>query len=116
MGGKGGFRQMGISAAMSDLIDFFQLEATFNSTTRCTHEVVQTSDRAQLSKEWKREADPIGHGGSGIVWLEHESKGNQSRVVKQILKGTPTSPLPTDYRRELLALGRLSKVSIKKFK
>lgn len=100
---------------MSDLIDFFQLEATFNSSTRSTHEIVQTSDRAQLKKEWKREADPIGHGGSGIVWLEHDSEGKQSRVVKQILKGTPTTPLPTDYKRELLALGRLSKVSIKNF-
>ncbi|MCJ1349791.1 hypothetical protein MMC31_008032 [Peltigera leucophlebia] len=94
---------------MSDLIDLFQLEATFNSTTRSTHEIVQTSDRAQLKKEWKREADPIGHGGSGIVWLEHDSEGKQSRVVKQIRKGAATTSLPTDYKRELLALGRLSR-------
>lgn len=100
---------------MSDLIDFFQLEATFNPTRRYTHEIVQTSDRVQLKKKWKREAEPIVHGGSGILWLEHDREGNQSRVVKQIIKGTPTTPLPTDYKRELLALGRLSKVRVKSF-
>lgn len=39
------------------------------------------------------------------MWLEHDSKGIQSRAVKQILKGTPTKSLQTDYKRELLALG-----------
>ena len=106
-------------SAQSDLIDFFQLNATFNPTTRCTREVIQGSDRAQLKRqvvivrEWKRKAEPIGNGGSGIIWLEHDEDGKESRVVKQILKATPTTPLETDYKRELQALGRLSKVSSK---
>ena len=31
------------------------------------------------------------------------------RAIKEIRKGTQSAPLPVDYRRELLALGRLSK-------
>ena len=106
-------------SAQSDLIDFFQLNATFNPTTRSTREVIQSSDRARLKrqivtvKEWKRQEEPIGHGGSGIVWLEHDEDGKESRVVKQILKATPTTPLQADYKRELQALGLLSKVSSK---
>ena len=108
-------------SALSDLIDFFQLNATFDPTTRVTHEIIQSSDRAQLKrqivtvKEWKRKAEPIGYGGSGIVWLELDEDGKESRVVKQIHKATPTIPLVTDYKRELHALGRLSKVSSKTF-
>lgn len=46
--------------AQSDLIDFFKLDTTFDPTTRFTHEVIQSSDWAQLKqqivtvKEWKR--------------------------------------------------------------
>ena len=103
-------------SAQSDLIDFFELNATFDPTTRFTREVIRSSDRAQLKrqvitvKKWKREVEPIGIGGSGIVWLEHDEDG-KGRVVKQILKATATTPLQTDYKRELQALGRLSKVS-----
>ena len=103
-------------SAQSDLIDFFRLNATFDPTTRSTREVIQSSDRAQLKrrvvtvKEWKRQVEPIGNGGSGIIWLEHDEDGKE-RVVKQIFKATPTTPLQTDYKRELQALGRLSRVS-----
>ena len=106
-------------SAQSDLIDFFQLNATYDPTTRSTREVIQSSDRSQLKrqivtvKEWKRQAEPIGQGGSGIIWLEHDEDGKESRVVKQLRKNTPTTPLETDYKRELQALGRLSKVSFK---
>ncbi len=105
-------------SAQSDLIDFFQLNATFDPTTRSTREVIRSSDRAQLKrqivtvKEWKRQVEPIGNGGSGIVWLEHDKDGKE-RVIKQIFKATTTTPLQTDYKRELQALGRLSKVSCK---
>ena len=104
-------------SAQSDLIDFFRLNATFDPTTRCTREVIRSSNRAQLKrqivtvKEWKRQDDPIGYGGSGIIWLEHDEDGKESRVVKQITKAT--TPLETDNKRELQALGRLSKVSSK---
>ena len=105
-------------SAQSDLIDFFQLNATFDPTTRTTREVIRSSDRAQLKrqiitvKEWKRQIEPIGIGGSGVVWLEHDEDGKE-RVVKQIFKATTATPLQTDYKRELQALGRLSKVSSK---
>lgn len=105
-------------SAQSDLIDFFQLNATFDPTTRSTSEVVRSSDRTQLKrqiitvKKWKRQPEPIGMGGSGIIWLEHDEDGKE-RVVKQILKATTTTPLRTNYKRELQALGRLSKVSSK---
>ena len=108
-------------SAQSDLIDFFQLDATFDPTTRSTREVIRSSDRAQLKrqivtvKEWKRQAEPIGHGASGIIWLEHNEDGSESRAVKQIIKATPMKPIQTDYKRELQALGRLSKVSPKIF-
>ena len=94
-------------SAQSDLIDFFQLNATFDPTTRSGREVIQSSDRAQLKrqivtvKEWKRKAEPIGHGGSGILWLEHDEDGKESRLVEQIIKATPTIPLESDYRRAL---------------
>ena len=107
-------------SAQSDLINFFQLNATFDPITRSTREVVRSSDRAQLRrqivtvKEWKRQVEPIGHGGTGIVWLEHDEDGKE-RAVKQIFKATTTTPLQTDYKRELQALGRLSKVSSKNF-
>ncbi len=102
-------------SARSDLIDYFQLNAMFDPTSRSTREVIQSSDRARLKrqivtvKEWKRQVEPIGNGGSGIVWLEHDEDGKE-RVVKQIFKATTTTPLQTDYKRELQALGRLSKV------
>ena len=105
-------------SAQSDLIDFFHLNATFDAATRSTREIVRSSDRAQLKrqiitvKEWKRQVEPIGYGGSGIIWLEHNEDG-ESRVVKQLTKATATIPLQTDYKRELQALGRLSKVSSK---
>ena len=106
-------------SAESDLIDFFQLNATYDPTTRSTREVIQSSDRAQLKrqivivKEWKRQAEPIGHGGSGIIWLEHNEDGEESRVVKQIIKAASVIALQAGYKRELQALSRLSKVSSK---
>lgn len=106
-------------SVQSDFINFFELNATFNPTTRCTREVIQRSDRAQSKrqivtvKEWRREPEPIGYGGTGIIWLEHDEEGKESRVVKQISKATPSTPLESDYRRELQAFGQLSKVSSK---
>lgn len=105
-----------LMSAQSGLIDFFRLNATFDSNTHSTREVIQISDRIQqkrrvvIVKEWKRQVEPIANGGSGIIWLEHDEDGKE-RVVKQIFKATPTIPLQTDYNRELQALSRLSKVS-----
>lgn len=44
-------------------------------------------------------------------WLEHNHEEEESRAVKEFLKGTPTTPLKIDYRQELLSSGQLSKVS-----
>ncbi len=104
-----------------DLINFFQLDATFNPITWCTREVIRRSDRAQFKRQivtvkgWRRQPEPIGHGGFGIIWLEYDEDRKESRVVKQILKATPTTPLLTDYKRELQAFGQLSKVSFHNF-
>lgn len=101
---------------MSELINFFKLSATFDPTTNSTREVVQTSDRAQFRrqitvvKKWTRLAE-LGHGAGG-VWLEYEEANKESRAVKQIPKGTPSTPFRGNPKRELLALSRLSKVSI----
>lgn len=96
---------------------FFQIEATFDEDTGSTREVTRSFDRAQPQleiitvKQWKRRREPIAHGGSGIIWLEHDEDGKE-RAVKQISKfGTTTTPLQIDYKRELQALGHLSKVS-----
>lgn len=45
------------------------------------------------------------------MWLEHNHEEGELRAVREIPKGTPTTLLRIDYGRELLALGRLSKVS-----
>lgn len=103
-------------STQSDLIDYFKLNAVYNPDTKSTREVTQTSDRTQFErqvtvvKKWRRSTKRLGCGAFGTVWLEHNHEG-ESRAVKEIPKGTPTTPLSIDYRRELLALGRLSKVS-----
>lgn len=101
----------------SDLIDYFKLNAVYNADTNSTREVTQTSDRTQFQrqvtvvKEWRRSTKRLGHGAFSIVWLEQNHKEGELRAVKEISKATPSNPLKIDYRRELLALGRLSKVS-----
>ena len=103
-------------STQSDLIDYFKLDAVYNPDTNSTREVTQTSDRAHFKrqvtiiKEWKR-STKLGSGAYGIVWLERNHEGEEFRAVKEIPKGTPSTPLTIDYKRELLALSRLSKVS-----
>ena len=108
-----------ISAQLDLISDFFHLDATYNRTTCSTCEVIQSFDRAQLKrqivtlKKWKRQKEPIGFGASGTIWLEHDEDGKESRVVKEMIKVTPTSTLQIDHKRELHALGCLSKASSK---
>ncbi len=96
-----------LNRSQLNLINFFQLDATFNLITWYTHEVIRRSDWAQFKqqivtvKEWKRQPKPINYGWSKIIWLKHDKDGMESRVVKQILKATPTTPLLTDYKYEL---------------
>ncbi len=97
----------------SDLIDFFKLNATFDPITASTIETVQNSDRTRREVKivkWKR-TKFLGRGAFGSVWLEQDHKEKNLRAVKEIAKGTTTSP-KLDYTRELLALSRLSKVRV----
>ena len=102
-------------ASLSDLIDFFKLDAAFDAITASTCEKVRVSDRTQrkrqvvVVKEWKR-IKRIGRGAFGTVWVEHDQEGN-TRVVKEVVKETSSMSVKVDYKRELSALGRLSKVS-----
>ena len=103
----------------SDLIDFFKLNVRFDATdSRTTIEIIEKSDRAKglrqvrEEKTWKQ-IKPIGKGSFGSVWLEkYQGHPTQLRAVKEISKdgGTNASVLRVDYTRELVALGRLSKV------
>ncbi len=99
-------------SAGSDLIDFFKLNATFDPLTASTSETVQNSDRTRREitiVKWKR-TKLLGRGGSGNVWLEHDHEEKKLRAVKEIPKGTTTTPSKMDYTRELLALSQMSKV------
>ena len=103
----------------SDLIDYFKLDVIFDPTdSKTTIETTETSDRAQgrrqvrVIKRWKQIKN-IGRGSFGKVWVESDQGDpTNRRAVKEISKdgGTNTSALVVDYTRELVALGRLSKV------
>ena len=100
----------------SDLIDYFKLNAQFDVANNTTIETVQTSDRSRglrqvtVVKKWRR-VKRIGQGACGAVWLESDDAPIENhRAVKEITKDLHSSTLKVNYTRELLALGRLSKV------
>lgn len=101
--------------ASSDLEELFRLDITFDTTNGVIIETRNFSDRALRVRQGKsvtrwKNGTCLGHGASGIVWMQREEQAPEKcRAVKQIPKGTRSAPLPVDYRRELLALGRLSK-------
>ncbi|KAL8785895.1 MAG: hypothetical protein Q9195_008440 [Heterodermia aff. obscurata] len=101
--------------ASSDLEELFRLNITFDASKELTIETRNISDRARRVRQattvtkW-RNTTCLGQGASGVVWLQQEDGAPEScRAVKEIPRGTRSAPLPVDYRRELLALGRLSK-------
>lgn len=95
-----------------DLVDFFRLEADFlpGSTRHTTFK----SDRAHGKRKvkvvtiWSRNRD-LGHGSYGKVWLETAEDGCE-RAVKGIAKEMCARE-QIDYRRELAAMAKLSRVS-----
>ena len=101
--------------ASSDLEELFRLDITFDTTNGITIETRNFSDRARRVRQGKsvtrwKIGTCLGQGASGTVWMQQEEQAPEKcRAVKQIPKGTRSGPLPVDYRRELLALGRLSK-------
>ena len=61
--------------------------------------------------KWARERE-LGRGSFGVVWLEKGGNGEQ-RALKVI--GKKYLPAEFDYRRELLAMAKLSKVKSPSF-
>ena len=101
--------------ASSDLEELFRLNITFDISKGLVIETRNISDRARRVRQatvvtkW-RNTTCLGQGACGVVWLQEEDEVPETcRAIKQIPKGTLSAPLPVDYRRELLALGRLSK-------
>lgn len=74
------------------LIEYFRLNAVYNTVTKLNREVVQTPDRTPfrrqvtIVKEWKRSTKRFGSG------LEHNHEEGVSITVKIFLKGTLTTP------------------------
>ena len=100
----------------SDLVDYFKLDAFYDPLTLLTHETLRVPDQVQrrrqvtVEKRWKR-VKRIGRGCFGTVWLDR-GENDEVRAVKEIIKEDSGVPLEVDCKRELLALGRLSKVQL----
>lgn len=98
----------------SDLIDHFKLDAKIYPDR--THHISYTSDHARglrkvkVEKIWRRNKK-LGQGGFGAVWLEVEQEGETraTRAVKEVSKNNGL-PHQIDYKKELLAMAKLSKV------
>lgn len=104
-----------LESSSSDLIDHFKLDAEYFSDHILHTEYVSDPARGlrkvKVEKRWYRQGN-IGHGGFGAVWLEEQREGRSikaQRAVKEIHKGHMEA-VNIDYRRELLALAKLSRV------
>jgi hypothetical protein len=104
-----------LESSGSDLINHFKLDAEYFSDHILHTEYVSDPARGlrkvKVEKRWYRQTN-IGHGGFGAVWLEVRREGESikaQRAVKEINKGRMKA-VKIDYRTELLALAKLSKV------
>lgn len=102
-------------ATTSDLVEYFKLSATYDPLSRTTSQTTRKFNpsighRTTTVQEWER-TTRLGGGAFGNVWLERSKGDGQLRAVKEVPKGTATSPVKVDYQRELLALSELSKVA-----
>ncbi|KAK2760894.1 hypothetical protein FQN54_002134 [Arachnomyces sp. PD_36] len=96
-----------------DLVDHFKQEVEFEEG--CTIHVEYRSDRSRgvrrekVLKRWYRE-QRIGFGAFGDIWLEEQRDGDEvkKRAVK-IIDKDKMKYLQVDYKKELLALAKLSK-------
>jgi hypothetical protein len=98
-----------------DLIEHFKLDAQIYGDHTLHTEYVSDPTRgmrkARVEKRWYKERH-IGRGGFGDVWLEVQKEGDQAtaeRAVKRIQKRRMEA-MEIDYKRELLALAKLSRV------
>ena len=98
----------------ADLIDHYKLNTNFHAD--CTQHIRHVSDRArgrrkvEISEKWYR-VRKLGEGGFGVVWLEVERvhEDQPERAIKEIPK-KKAAVNKVDYKKELLALAKLSKV------
>ncbi|KAI9778689.1 MAG: hypothetical protein M1839_007920 [Geoglossum umbratile] len=103
-----------VSHQSLDLLEHFRLDATV--TADCTTHIEYKTDRARgirkekVERRWYR-TQCIGRGTFGIVWLEvkEENDGVEKRAVKVIEKNG-MQHLRVDYKKELLALSKFSKL------
>lgn len=102
--------------SVSDLLEYFKLDAEYtpDHTLQVSYAKKPGISRRKVRTEqrWYRDRE-IGHGSFGSVWLEVNQKGQGvtaqravKEVSKRLLRGSGI-----DYRRELLAMSTLSKVS-----
>ncbi|KIX07874.1 uncharacterized protein Z518_02528 [Rhinocladiella mackenziei CBS 650.93] len=97
-----------------DLIEHFKLDAQIygDHTLHIEHvsDPARGLRKARVERKWYKERN-IGHGAFGEVWLEVQKKRGQvtaERAVKRIQKCRMES-VKIDYKRELLALAKLSR-------
>ena len=98
-----------------DLIEHFGLDAQIYGDHTLHTEYVSDSAqgirKAKVEKRWYKESD-IGSGGFSDVWLEVQKERGEviaKRAVKRIQKRRMIF-YKIDYKRELLALAKLSRV------
>jgi serine/threonine protein kinase len=102
------------SSQSLDLLEHFRQDAVV--TAECTTHVEYKADRIRgirrekVEKRWYRQR-AIGHGSFGDVWLEvrQEDNDDEKRAVKIMNKGQMLG-LGVDYKKELLALAKFSKL------
>ena len=87
--------------ADSELVESFQLDLSHRTKPKNHFEFLR-----KKGIKWVREKE-LGRGSFGVVWLEKGGNGEQ-RALKVIEK--KYLPADFDYRREILAMARLSKV------
>jgi hypothetical protein len=96
--------------SVSDLVEHFKLDTYFlaDLTQHTFYESDPSKGRRKLrvDRKWRRDKK-LGNGAFGVVWLEVEHNG-EKRAVKEIKKSQMAPKF--DYRKELLAMAKLSKV------
>jgi hypothetical protein len=101
----------------SDLIDHFKLDVDFCngyvSHTSYTSDHTRGVRKKKVENKWHR-LRIIGEGACGTVWLEVNREGEgkdvaAERAVKEIRKSR-MHMYKIDFKRELLAMAKLSKV------
>src|ERR1700743_3172921 len=98
-----------------DLIEHFKLDAQICGDhtlhTEYVSDPARGARKVKVEKRWYKERH-LGDGAFGDVWLEAQKESDRvtaERAVK-ILQKRRMESLKIDYKRELLALAKLSRV------